>query len=241
MSEVKARPLLRLFPVLLCNLIAFGVAIPILPALVKQEFGGGGTEVGALFTLQALGQLMMAPLWGYLSDRWGRRPVLMVTILGAIAADLWTSQVTGLTELYAVRFVAGLCAGTIATASAYVADVTEAKTRSKGMAVIGISFGLGFTIGPAVGAIASHFAMKNGWGRAFPFVISSGINVASIGLAMLLLREATKGMGERSENRERRELRVLRELLARPGVRAMGVLFLAYAVAVTILESTFYL
>ncbi|MEM1348471.1 MAG: MFS transporter, partial [Myxococcota bacterium] len=182
--ERAKRPLLRLFPVLLLNLTAFGIAIPIIPALAK-ELGGEGTAVGAIFALQALGQMLMAPVWGKLSDRAGRRAVLMATICGAAAIDVVTALAGQLWVLMAVRFVAGLLAGNVATASALVSDATDEGSRSKGMALIGICFGLGFTLGPGLGALASFVAPDDPGllGRGFPFLVSGVLNVVAAGLA----------------------------------------------------------
>jgi predicted MFS family arabinose efflux permease len=238
----QSRPLLRLFPVLLVNLIAFGVAIPVVPALAKQ-LGAAGTEVGLLFALQALGQLCTAPLWGKLSDRVGRRPVLIATIGAAAFADLFTSLCTTLPALFAARLFAGLVAGVVATSSAYVSDSTTPDRRSSGMAIIGICFGLGFTIGPGIGALASHFSPDDlgPLGRGFPFVVAACLNLAAALAAALVLAEPSGSVADRRARRLERRPQNVRALLARPDLRAMSGLILCYALSVTILESIFFL
>lgn len=246
MTTSSTRPLLRLFPVLLCNLIAFGVAIPILPALVKAA-GGGGMGVGLVFGAQALGQLLTAPWWGKRSDMTGRRSVIMATIACALVLDLVTAWAGSFELLLAVRFVYGLCAGTVATATALVADATEEHERSKGMAIIGIGFGLGFTIGPAVGALASIIGRRLGGevlgplAMGFPFIVSAGINALALLVASRLLVEASSGEAERRSNRMSRRAERVGELLQIPALRQMAGLFLAYSISVTILETTFFL
>jgi DHA1 family tetracycline resistance protein-like MFS transporter len=241
-NQIDKSVLFRLAPVLLLNLTAFAVAIPILPALT-EAMGGEGFEVGALFAVQATGQLMMAPLWGKLSDRIGRKPILLVTILGALLADVWTSFTDTLFLLFAARFVAGLFAGNIATASALIADATDLKSRSKGMAIVGICFGLGFTLGPGIGAAASYFAPDElgPLGRGLPFLIAAGINALVVILAGLFLKEASSSEEARRQARESRKVDSIASLLARRAIAIMSGFFLTYSITVTILETTFYL
>ena len=241
-GEAPKKVLLRLFPVLLLNLTAFAVAIPILPALVKA-MGGGGFEVGALFATQAAGQFLMAPLWGKLSDRVGRKSILLVTILGALLADVWTANTFSLELLFTARFFSGLFAGNIATASALIADATDARSRSKGMALIGICFGLGFTLGPGIGALTSHFAPDTlgPLGRGLPFLVSAGINALVLVLGAWLLREASDHREDRARARASRRPDSVKQLLARRPIAIMSSFFLTYSVTVTILETTFLL
>ena len=237
------RPLARLFPVLLLNLTAFGVSIPVVPALAK-ELGGAGLAVGVIFALQALGQLVMAPLWGAISDKVGRKPVLLATIVAAALVDVWTSMSDALWMLALARLMAGLCAGNVSTASALVTDATEPKTRSKGMAIIGICFGLGFTLGPAIGALASLGAAPGELGplgRGLPFVVSAGINALAAMLGAWVLVEPAQGEQRRRQNRQERRPDSIRRMLRRPRMQQLGALFLAYSVSVTILETTFFL
>lgn len=236
------RPLLRLFPVLLLNLIAFGVAIPIVPALAKK-LGAGGLEVGLIFAVQALGQFLMAPLWGKLSDKTGRKPVLLVTIFAAALVDVLTANATSLWMVFVTRFIAGLCAGNIATASALVTDATDTKNRSKGLAIIGICFGLGFTIGPGIGALAALSVPDaiGPFGKGFPFLVSAGINALASILGAWLLVEPSDDLEARAHNRLLRRPDSIGQMLKRPSIRVMCILFLAYSIAVTIMETTFFL
>lgn len=235
-------PLGRLFIVLVINLMAFGVSIPVVPALVKA-MGGGGLEVGLIFAAQALGQFLMAPVWGSLSDKVGRKPILLVTILGAVFVDVWTALTGTLWLLALARFVAGLCAGNVATASALITDATDEQTRSKGMAVIGISFGLGFTLGPAIGAIASLGAAPGLglMGKGFPFVIAASINVLAILLGAAFLQEPLQDLAKRRANRAQRRPDSIIKMLERTGLRQLSVLLLAYSLSIAVMETTFFL
>ena len=106
----------------------------------------------AVFSLMSM---LTAPLWGRLSDRVGRRPVLMVSMAAAALAYLWMGFADALWMLFAARALAGACAGNIAAAQAYIADVTPPEKRARGMGMIGAAFGLGFIIGPALGGVVA--------------------------------------------------------------------------------------
>ncbi|MFU8805425.1 MAG: MFS transporter, partial [Bradymonadaceae bacterium] len=165
------RPLARLFPILLLNLTGFAISIPVLPALAFA-LGGSAVDVGLLYAVQALGQFLMAPGWGALSDRFGRTKVLTGTFLAAALMEIFTAFTGSLAILYVARFLVGLCAGNIATATALIADSTGPENRSKGMAIIGISFGIGFTLGPAIGAAVSYVAADG------PGILGAGLPFA---------------------------------------------------------------
>lgn len=239
---MQKRPLARLFPVLLINLIAFAIAIPVLPALA-QDLGATPLHVALLYAVQALGQFVMAPVWGALSDRLGRRPALLATFIGAGFFELLTAFAGQLWVLFALRLMVGFCAGNVATASALISDATDSQTRSKGMAIIGISFGVGFTVGAGLGAFISTLEQPGPgfWGSGLPFAVAAALYALTALLGFILLIEPVSDSGDRRANRPRLGLRGLRQLLARPTVRKMCGLFFFYTSAVTIMESTFFL
>jgi MFS family permease len=239
---MNRRPLLRLFFVLLLVVIELGIALPVLPALALA-LGANGFDVGLLYAIQSFGQLAMSPFWGGLSDRFGRKRILIVTILLVAVAEFATAFAPSLLLLFAARLLVGLCAGQVATASALVADVTDVENRSRGMAVIGIAFGLGFTIGPAVGA-GLGFASAGGpgpLGDGLPFLAAGGLGLLNVLLAAAVLTESVEDVEERAHNRRPRPtLAQLRELLRAPAVHAMLVLNFLYTMSASVLESTFF-
>ena len=239
----ETSPIRRLFPVLLLNLTAFAIAIPVLPALT-YAVGGSAVDVGLLYAVQSLGQFLMAPAWGRFSDRLGRKPVLIATFAAAALLELFTAFIGSLGLLYVTRFLVGLCAGNVATASALIADSTTSATRSKGMAVIGISFGIGFTLGPAIGAGAGLLAepgVAGIYGAGLPFAVAAALNLVTVVIAWKLLVEPVKNREMRRENRNKtRPLSVLKQLQRRP-VRILCALFFAYTVSLTVLEGTFFI
>jgi MFS transporter, DHA1 family, tetracycline resistance protein len=150
MSAQKKSPLVIIFFTVFLYLVGFGVIIPILPLLGKQ-FGASSTQVGLLMSIYSLMQFFFSPMWGRVSDRLGRRPVLLFCLLGEAGAYLLFAAARDLNMLFVARALAGFFGASISTASAYISDVTPANERSKGMALIGAAFGLGFMVGPALG------------------------------------------------------------------------------------------
>ncbi len=236
-------PTRRLFPILLINLTGFAIAIPVLPALA-YALGGTAVDVGMLYAIQSLGQFIMAPLWGKMSDRLGRKPILLATFGAAAVMELVTAFVGTLGLLYITRFIVGLCAGNVATASALIADSTDDATRSKGMAVIGISFGIGFTLGPAIGAavgIVAEPGVAGIAGAGMPFAVAALLNLITLILGMMWLVEPADDPKKRAANRAQRRADSIIQQLRRPPVLALCALFLFYTIAVTVLESTFFI
>lgn len=242
MTSTASRPLPRLFAVLLLVVIGLGIALPVLPALTLT-LGGDAVDVGLLYAIQSFGQFATGPLWGSLSDRIGRKRVMLATIALVAVAELATAFAPTLAVLYLSRLAVGLCAGTIAAASAYVADVTDLATRSRGMAVVGVSFGLGFTIGPGIGAGLGYVgaAGPGPLGDGLPFLVASGLGLVSCVLAAMLLREPDTNAERRARARAGRpNLAELRALLAHRATHAMLVLNFVYTLSASVLESTFF-
>ena len=145
-----------LFLIVFVDLVGFGIVIPLLP-YYAEHFGAGPELVTMVMASYSLAQLVTAPLWGRLSDRIGRRPVLMTSMAGSVVSYLVLAVAPSLLVLFLARIAAGAMAGNIAAAQAYVADVTPPERRAQGMGVIGAAFGLGFILGPAIGGVlAGH-------------------------------------------------------------------------------------
>lgn len=149
-------PRLAVFLIVLLDVMGFGLIIPSQPFLAKN-FGASSATVTLLGAVYSLMQFLAAPVWGNLSDRLGRRPVLLGTISMTLAGHATFAAATSLTMLFLARALAGTGAGNIATAQAVLADTNEASERSRAMALIGAAFGVGFIFGPALGGILFHF------------------------------------------------------------------------------------
>ena len=146
-----------LFLTVLVDLVGFGIVLPILPSYATN-FGAQGLETGLLISVYSLVQLVMAPLWGRLSDRVGRRPILILGLLGSAAAYVVFARADSLAVLFLSRIIGGIGGSTIPVAQAYIADVTPARARAGNMGLIGAAFGLGFVIGPLLGGVLSGFS-----------------------------------------------------------------------------------
>jgi multidrug resistance protein len=174
--------LVVVFATILIDFIGWSVLIPILP-LFAERLGATPVQVALLLTLYALAQLLFAPLWGLVSDRVGRRPVILVSLFGTVVAFLLLALAGSIPALYAARVLAGFFAATIGTAQAVVTDVTRPEDRARGMAVIGAAFGAGMIVGPMLGGLLSEL------GEKFPFYGVALLAAANFGLAFARLVE----------------------------------------------------
>jgi DHA1 family tetracycline resistance protein-like MFS transporter len=157
MSKPNKSPLFIIFITVFIDLVGFGMIIPLSPYFA-QNFGANSLEVGLLMAIYSGFQFVFSPFWGRLSDRIGRRPVLLVSLMGAAISHLLFGLAGSLTVLFVARAFAGLFGANISTAMAYIADITGHKERSKGMGLIGAAFGLGFVFGPALGGIIASYS-----------------------------------------------------------------------------------
>ncbi|HYX31258.1 MAG TPA: MFS transporter [Pyrinomonadaceae bacterium] len=181
---MKRSPLLVIFITVFIDLVGFGIVIPVLPYYAEgTKFGASPSQVGLLFASYSVMQLVFAPVLGRLSDKYGRRPVLLVSLLGTAAGFLVLGFATTLWMLFLGRIIDGISGGNISTAQAYIADVTTKENRAKGMGLIGAAFGLGFVFGPAIGGILSR------WGINVPFLFAGGLAFANAVLLYFALPE----------------------------------------------------
>ena len=163
-----------LFLIVFVDLVGFGLVIPLLP-FYAERFTASPLAMTALFATFSLMSFLTAPLWGRLSDRVGRRPVLMASMAASTLAYGWMAFATHLWMLFAARAFAGACAGNIAAAQAYIADVTPPEKRAKGMGMIGAAFGLGFIIGPVIGGVIAGDDIATA-DLATPCLIAAGLS-----------------------------------------------------------------
>jgi len=146
-NKNNGRAIFVLFLTVFIDLLGFGIILPILP-LYAEQFGAKPNEATLLIAVYSLMQFLFAPLWGSFSDRYGRRPILLLTLLGSVIAYIGLGFANSLWILFIARSLAGIMSGNIATAQAYIADITTPANRSRGMGIIGAAFGLGFILGP---------------------------------------------------------------------------------------------
>jgi DHA1 family tetracycline resistance protein-like MFS transporter len=234
--DISAVP--TLFLIVVIDLVGFGLVIPLLP-FYAVRFAASPQEVTSLLAVYSLMALLSAPFWGRLSDRIGRRPVLMSSVVAGALAYLWMGVADALWMLFAARALAGMCAGNIAAAQAYIADVTTPENRAKGMGLIGAAFGLGFIIGPALGGLLAGNDPTSA-DLATPAFVAAGLSgVALLGVAFLLPEsrppEARQGMLGRSR------LVAIYGAVRRPILSRLILIFFLVILAFSGMESTFAL
>ena len=175
-----------IFLTVVIDLIGYGIIIPILP-YYAQRLGAGGIGLGALLGVYSLMQFVATAVLGRTSDRVGRRPILLATMVCNAVGYVIFAAAHSYAVLFLARVVSGFAGGNISAAQAYMADITSPAERSRGMGVIGAAFGLGFVIGPVVGGLSAHYV-----GPAAPGLIAAGLSVLNFVSAYFILPESLR-------------------------------------------------
>ncbi len=181
------------FVTVFVDLIGFGIIIPLNPYLA-EHFGATPLEVGLLMSVYSAMQFLVSPIWGGLSDRFGRRPIILMSLFGAALAHTAFAFAPHFWALVVARTFAGIFGANISTAMAYVADITDEKNRSKGMGLVGAAFGIGFVLGPFLGGVMAKVGVYLGssppLGESFPALIAALICLLNFAAALKYLPES---------------------------------------------------
>jgi MFS family permease len=180
---IRRSPIFVILLTVFVDLIGFGIIIPLLP-FYAEELGASPTILGVLIGSFSLMQFLFAPVLGSLSDRFGRRPILLMSLVGSISGHLLFAVADTLLVLFLSRITAGLAASNLSVAQAYISDVTSSEERAKGMGYIGASFGVGFVIGPVIGGSLIAY------GFSAPGFAAAAISLVNLLLAYGLLPES---------------------------------------------------
>ncbi|MCG8591037.1 MAG: MFS transporter [Proteobacteria bacterium] len=211
------------------DLVGFGVVIPVLPFVVK-DLGASATVLGGILSAYAATQFLFAPVWGRLSDRFGRRPVLLSTIAGTALSLALLAASESLVWILAARLLGGAFAANVSVASAYIADATDEAERTRWMGLLGASFGIGFVLGPALGGALAPVA------PSAPLWAAAGLAGINFLYAVVALREPPhESGGAPTPSPDQTRLGTLRST----SVRRLCLANLAFALAVTQLETVF--
>lgn len=167
------------------DVLGFGIIIPILP-LYAERFGASAFTIGLLFASYSLAQFVFSPIWGRVSDRVGRRPILLITIAGSALGSLVLGLAGSLPMLFLGRILDGASGASVAVARATVSDVADAGQRPRLMGLLGAAFGLGFVVGPSIGALAALGS------PALPFFVAAGISVANLVAGFIRIPETLR-------------------------------------------------
>lgn len=175
-----ASPLLPIFLIVAVDVLGFTIILPLLP-FYSERLGASPTVVGALVSMYAICQLIAGPILGQISDRIGRRPMLLVSQVGTLAGFLLLAFSTHVWMLFVARAIDGATAGNLTIAQAYISDVTKPEQRAKSFALIGIAFGFGFLVGPAISGYLAHY------GYQAPIFAASALSFTTILCSFFLL------------------------------------------------------
>ncbi|HET8734928.1 MAG TPA: MFS transporter [Anaeromyxobacteraceae bacterium] len=219
-----------LFVIVFVDLLGFGMVIPVM-ALYAERLGAPASQIGWLMTGYSAMQLLFTPIWGRLSDRHGRRPLLLLSIFMTAAGFLGYALAPSFAWLLASRLFAGAATANIAIAQAYIADVTPPEGRARGMGIIGAAFGLGFVLGPAIGGLLSTISLA---APGYAAALLAGLN--GVAALIVLPEPATHVRAERSPR-----FAALARGMGRPGIRRIVLIYLLAILAFSGMEATFAL
>lgn len=231
--------MMTLFLIVLVDLIGFGLYIPLLP-FYAEHFSATPFMVGLTMATFSLAQFISAPFWGMLSDKHGRRPILMIGMAGSVISYVWLGFADSLWVIFAARGLNGLMAGNIAAAFAYMADVTTRENRAKGMGLIGAAFGLGFIAGPAIGGILAGSDPANADFQT-PAFAAAGLSAIAFVMTIVFLKESLSAEAKQrlAETPRAKRFIQLRESLSHPTMGLLLILIFLSTFVFAGLESTF--
>lgn len=222
------KQLTTIFLVIFIDLLGFGLIIPIVPFYL-DKFVGDPNQIGktfaAMITGYSLMQFIFNPIWGRLSDRIGRRPILLFSLGGTAVTHLFFALSQRLELLFLARILTGMFAATVPTAMAYISDVTSEENRAKGMGLVGAAFGLGFILGPAAGGILSDIG-----GITLPLYGASLLSLCAFAFAFFTLKESLDFNNKSEGDYRRFNLANLYRALRHPQI---GLLFLIFFIVTT--------
>jgi len=221
----ERRALVVLLSVIFLNIAGFGLVIPLLPFFGKA-LDAPAWQIAILFSAYSFGQFLGEPFWGRMSDRVGRRPVLMVTIAGGALAYVALAFAPTIWLAFAARFVGGFLSGNISTPQGALADITRPEERASKMGLMGSAFSLGFMIGPAIGGLLAHPELGT-LGFQIPLFAAAGFGLASALAVAVFVRESRP---EPKSGPRAPQIEVLRQALAHPVIaRVMIISFITVA------------
>ena len=225
-----SRPLLVIFLTVFVNLVGFGIIIPLLP-FYAETFGASPVVIGLLFAAFSLAQLIAAPVLGALSDRFGRRPILIFSLIGTVISFTMLAVAQSLAMLFAARLIDGLSGGNITIARAYIADVTEPDERARAFGFLGAAFGMGFIVGPGLAGVFARISYTA------PIWVAAAVTVVATAMAWFWLPETV----HRGQAVATPPWRALPEVLRRTHLRPLLIADFIYWCTFAVCTTTFAL
>ena len=216
---MKKSPIASILSIVFIDLIGFGMIIPILP-LYAQRFQATEWQIGILLASYSFMQFLASPVLGWFSDRYGRKPVLLCSLIGSATGYILMADATSLAMLFLARILAGVAGASVGTASAYIADITPPENRSKRIGLIGAAFGIGFVLGPAIGGLLSQ------WSVIAPFWFAAVLSILNAVLMWIVLPEP-----DRHAARQRGPVN-LKQTCEEAGSWRLGIVTITYFIAI---------
>lgn len=243
MQPTTRSRLVVIFMTVFIDLVGFGIILPLSPFLAR-EFNASALQIGLLMSIYSVMQFLFSPFWGSLSDRIGRRPVILIGLLGGGFSYVLFAFSSSLSLLFVARALAGVFGGNISTAHAYIADVTKPEERSKGMGMIGAAFGLGFIFGPLLGAglgiVGQRLGSAPPFGLSFSAVGAAVLCFSNFALAWFVLKESLSDE-IRSKPRERKNrFSELARQMSRPVAGQLMFVYFLSGLAMAQMESMLF-
>lgn len=221
---MKKIPFIVIFITIFIDLISFGIVMPLLP-FYAQHFGASGMEIGLLVGVFSFVTFIFMPILGRLSDRYGRRPLLLISIIGNVIAYLLFAFAGSFWLLVFSRIIAGIANSNLSVAQAYIADITPSGERAKGMGIIGAAFGLGFIFGPLISAFFSS-DIFGGWKYTLPGLIAAALSLGNFISAYFSLPESLHEHQRLPDYRfQIFDWNTFRKIIHHPGLRSIVLIF----------------
>ncbi|MBX3229747.1 MAG: MFS transporter [Labilithrix sp.] len=243
-SPQKTPGLGAIFLIVFLDILGFSLVLPFLAEESRSTFGTSELTGTLLASIYSLMQFVFVPVWGRVSDRVGRRPVLLwsitATALGMFGLGFALLRAEHIAWLFAARAASGIATANLGTASAYIADVTKPEERSKGMGLIGMAFGLGFILGPAIGGALSAIPIGGRTG-AVPCFVAASLSCVNLGWAFVGLKESLppERRAETKRSLSPLDFGAARDAFARPGIAIAVAVNFAITLSFTVLDQTF--